>query len=67
VSNQPEGNLVEHFQQHESTGWLGTALWQSDVRPPLDTNVGISTRLALSISTLLDNTFIFLGLYCFVV
>jgi hypothetical protein len=45
-----EGYLVEHSQQHESTVWLGTALWQSDVRPPLDTNVGISTRLAFSIS-----------------
>jgi hypothetical protein len=48
-----EGYLVEHFQQHASAEQLGKALWQSDVRPPLDTNVGISTRLAFrsSIST----------------
>jgi hypothetical protein len=30
---------------------LGTALWQSDVRLAVDTNVGISTQLAFSIST----------------
>jgi hypothetical protein len=53
MSNRPEGYLVEHFQQHASAEQLGKDLWQSDVRPPLDTNVGISTRLAFpsSIST----------------
>jgi hypothetical protein len=43
--------FVEHFQEHASTGRLGKALWQSDVRPAVDTNVGIWTRLASSIST----------------
>jgi hypothetical protein len=51
MSNRSEGYLIEHFQQHESTGRLGTALWQSDVRPPFDTNVRISTRLAFSTSS----------------
>jgi hypothetical protein len=43
--------LVQNFQEHASTGRLGKALWQSGVRPAVDTNVGISTRLAFSIST----------------
>jgi hypothetical protein len=44
--------LVEHFQEHESTGRLGKALWQSDERPAVDTNVGISTRRAFPDSAL---------------
>jgi hypothetical protein len=43
--------FVEHIQEHESTGRLGKALWQSDECPAVDTNVSISTRRAFSIST----------------
>jgi hypothetical protein len=51
VSNQSDGDLVEHFQQHASAGQLGKGLWQFAVRPAVDTSVGISTRLAFSSST----------------
>jgi hypothetical protein len=62
VSNQPEGNLVEHFQQHESTGRL--AKWPRGNQmfvPQLTLTSAFRLELALSISTLLDNTFIFSG------
>jgi hypothetical protein len=68
VSNQPEGNLVEHFQQHESTGQL--AKWPRGNQmfvPQLTLTSAFRLELALSISTLLDNTFHFSGSYYFVV
>jgi hypothetical protein len=50
VSNKAEGGLVEHFQQDASAVQLGKGLRQFPVRPAVDTNVGISTRLAFSSS-----------------
>jgi hypothetical protein len=62
VSNQPEGNLVEHFQQHESTGRFGRRPRGNQMFvPQLTPTSAFRLDLAFSISTLLDNTFHFSG------
>ena len=43
--------LVEHFQEHESTGRLGKPRGNQMSVPQWTRNVGIWTRLAFSIST----------------